>query len=116
MALIVQYALAKALAEDTASNILKCTGSARGASSQGTSYGLSWNYTVHPRQPSTLGIWTTGYEIRYARTPPHAGSCNNYTVPKLYYSPTITITCTGGSPTHYAKPITITSSIWTRST
>ena len=56
MALIVQYALAKALAEDTASNILKCTGSAREASSQGTSYGLSWDYTVHPRQPSTLVI------------------------------------------------------------
>ena len=88
-ALIVQYAPAKALAEDTASNILNCTGSAREASSQETSYGPYWNYTVHPCQPSTLAIWTTGYEIRYARTPPHAGSCNNYTVPKPSCSYTI---------------------------
>ena len=38
-ALIVQYALAKVLAEDTASNILKCTGTAREAYSQETSFG-----------------------------------------------------------------------------
>ena len=115
-ALIVQYAPAKALAEDTAFNILNCTGSARETSSQGTSYGLSWNYTVHPRQPSTLVIWTTGYEIHYAQTPPHAGFCNNYTMLTQCYYFTITITCIGGSPSHYSKPITITSSIWNPST
>ena len=115
-ALTARYELAKALAEDTASIILKCTGSAREAYSQRIFFGHSWNYTVHPRQPSTLDIWTTGYESHYARTPLHAGSCNNYTGPKLYYSFTITKTCTGDSPSRCAKPITITFSTWTPST
>ena len=115
-ALTAQYELAQALAEDTASNILKCTDFALEASSLGTSYGLSWNYKAHPRQPSTLVIWTTRCETRYARTPPHAGSCNNYTMPTQCYYSTIMITCTEGSPSHCAKPIIITSSIWTPST
>ena len=88
-ALSARYELAKAWAEDTAFNILKCTGSAREAYSQEASFGHSRSYTAHPHQSSTLAIWITGYKTHYARTPLHAGSCNNYTGPKQYYSFTI---------------------------
>ena len=74
-------------------------------------------YAIHySHQQTTQDIWTTGYETRYAPTPPHADSCNNSSGQKPSYSYTTTTTYIGGSLSHCAKLITITSYIWTRST
>jgi hypothetical protein len=110
-----QSAPARALATVTAYNTPNFIDSSWGLLS-GTSYGPYWNSTAHLRQPSTQGTWTTGYETRYAPTPPYAGSCNIYSVQKLFYFYINTTTYTGGSSSHYARPITITSSILILST
>ena len=108
-----RYAPDKALAEVTAYSTPKCTDSARGAFCLETYYGPYWNYTPHQHQPSTQDIWTTGYEIRYAPTLPHADSCNNSSEQKPSYSFTTTTTYNEGSLLHCARLITLMSYIWT---
>ena len=73
-----------------------------------------WNYTAHLHQPSTQNIWTTGYETHYAPTPPHDDSCNNSSKQTPSSSCTATTTYIGGSLSHCARLLTITSYTWTR--
>ena len=109
-----QYAPDNVSAEVTAYSTPKCTDSARGASCLETSCEPYWNYTAHLHQPSTQDIWTTGYQTRYAPTLPHADSCNNSSKQKPSSSYTTTTIYIGGSLSHCARLITITSYIWTR--
>jgi len=76
----------------------------------------SWISTEHPRQPSTMATWTTGYGTLNARKFHHAASYYNYTVPLQFSSSTITMAYTGDSPSLSAKPTITMSSISTPST
>ena len=100
---------------DTEFNIPKCTDSALGASYLATCSAPSWTYTTPPRQPSTMAIWTTGYETHNARTPHHDAIYSNSIVLQQSYSCIITTAHTGVSPSPFARPIITMSYILTPS-
>jgi hypothetical protein len=105
-----------ALARDTEFNTPNYTDSVLGDFCPVISSEPSWTSTEHPRQPSTMVTWTTGYGTLNARKLHHAASYNNYTVLLQSSSFTITKVYTGDSPSPSARPTITMSSTSTRST
>ena len=73
----VQSRPVTALDRDTDFNTLNCIDSVLGASYPATCSAPSWTSTAHPRQPFTMAIWTTGYEIHNESTLRHAVTYSN---------------------------------------